>query len=91
MESWAGDILDKLKSFLNQDRDIKIWGVYEFLKNKIENFRNIIPLINDLWSKALRERHWKQLKMEIVEDFDEKSDDFTLEKVIGLNLDRHAR
>jgi hypothetical protein len=29
--------------------------------------------------------------MEIVEDFDEKSDDFTLEKVIGLNLDRHAR
>ena len=91
MEDRAGEILDKLKSFLNQDRDIKIWGIYEFLKNKIESFRNIIPLINDLWSDALRERHWKQLKMEIVEDFDENADDFTLEKVIALNLDRHAK
>lgn len=83
--------MDKLKSFLNQDRDIKIWGIYEFLKNKIETFRNIIPLINDLRSDALRERHWKQLKMEIVEDFDENADDFTLEKVIALNLERHAK
>lgn len=87
MEDRAGEILEKLKSFLNQDRDIKSWGIYEFLKNKIESFRNIIPLINDLRSDALRERHWKQLKMEIVEDFDEKGDDFTLEKVISLNLD----
>ena len=91
MEDRAGEILEKLKSFLNQDRDIKSWGIYEFLKNKIESFRNIIPLINDLRSDALRERHWKQLKMEIVEDFDEKGDDFTLEKVISLNLDRHAK
>jgi len=91
MEDWAGEILDKLKSFLNQDRDIKIWGIYEFLKNKIETFRNIIPLVNDLRSDALRERHWKQLKMEIVEDFDENADDFTLEKVIALNLERHAK
>lgn len=91
MEDWAGEILDKLKSFLNQDRDIKIWGIYEFLKNKIETFRNIIPLVNDLRSDALRERHWKQLKMEIVEDFDENADDFTLEKVLALNLERHAK
>ena len=29
--------------------------------------------------------------MEIVEDFDENADDFTLEKVIALNLERHAK
>jgi len=88
MEDRAGEILEKLKSL---ERDVRIWGIYESNKNQIEGFWNVIPLINDLWSEALRERHWSQLRVDLADDFDERSDDFTLEKVVSLNLERHAK
>ena len=58
MEDRAGEILEKLRAF---DRDVRIWGIYEYIKNKIESFRNVLKPINDLRSEALRERHWHEL------------------------------
>ena len=37
----------------------------------------------------MRDRHWKELRIEVKEDFDENSPDFTLEKVFSLNLLQH--
>jgi len=34
----------------------------------------------------MRERHWKELRFEVKDDFDEAGDDFTLEKALSLNL-----
>jgi len=48
-----------------------------------------MPLILDLRDEAMRERHWKELRFEVKEDFDETSDEFTLEKVRNLNLLSH--
>lgn len=45
-----------------------------------------MPLILDLRSEAMRERHWKELRFDVKEDFDENADDFTLEKVRKLNF-----
>jgi len=49
-----------------------------------------MPLIMDLRDEAMRERHWKELRFEVKEDFDENADDFTLEKVFDLGLNNHA-
>lgn len=38
----------------------------------------------------MRDRHWKELRIEVKEDFDEKSEDFTLEKVFSFNLLQHS-
>ena len=37
----------------------------------------------------MRERHWKELRFEVKDDFDETSEEFTLEKVFSLNLLNH--
>lgn len=37
----------------------------------------------------MRERHWQELRFEVKEDFDETSEEFTLEKVYSLNLLQH--
>lgn len=48
-----------------------------------------MPLILELSDPAMRERHWKELRFEVKDDFDETSEDFTLEKVFSLNLLNH--
>ena len=52
------------------------------MKTNIEVFRNAIPLITDLRDESMRERHWKELRFEVKEDFDENAEDFTLEKIL---------
>ena len=37
----------------------------------------------------MRERHWKELRIEVKEDFDENSPEFTFAKVYSLNLLDH--
>jgi hypothetical protein len=34
----------------------------------------------------MRELHWKELRFEVKDDFDEKGEDFTLEYIFKLNL-----
>ena len=49
-----------------------------------------MPLIMDLRDEAMRERHWKELRFEVKEDFDEAAEDFTLERVFQLGLNSHS-
>jgi dynein heavy chain len=49
-----------------------------------------MPLISDLRDEAIRERHWKELKFEVKEEFEENSPEFTLEKIFDLGLNNHA-
>jgi dynein heavy chain len=43
-----------------------------------------------LLQPSIRDRHWRELRIEVKEDFDETSEDFTLEKVLSLNLLSHS-
>ena len=70
-------------------KDVREWGVFTFLKSQIDNFKLTMPLILELSDPAMRERHWKELRFEVKDDFDETSDEFTLEKVFSLNLLNH--
>jgi dynein heavy chain len=86
MEEIAYDFQEKYRAF---DKDVRDWGIYTFLKNDIEKFIKTLPLITDLRDDAMRERHWKELRIEVKDDFDEHSDEFNLEKVFSLNLLTH--
>jgi dynein heavy chain len=41
----------------------KNWEVVEITKSKVDRFRRTMPLVNDLHNKAMRERHWSQIKV----------------------------
>jgi dynein heavy chain len=89
MSDIACDYQDKYKAFLS-DKEVKEWGVFTHFKNSIDKFRQLIELMGEtLLLPAIRDRHWKELRIEVKEDFDEQSEDFTLEKILTLNLLNH--
>jgi dynein heavy chain len=89
MSDVACDYQDKYKAFLS-DKEVKDWGVFTHLKLSIDKFRQLIELLGEtLLQSSIRDRHWKELRIEVKEDFDETSEDFTLEKIMSLNLLNH--
>ena len=56
MDDKTVDFQDKIRSF---DREVRQWGVYEWLKSNIEKFRVAKPLIMDLRDEAMREAQEK--------------------------------
>lgn len=70
-------------------RDIRKWKVWESMKEELDRFKETIPLIQDLRSKALRSRHWISLQDRIGVEFHPESADFTLNEVMKLKLNLH--
>jgi dynein heavy chain, axonemal len=60
------------------------------MKEKVHQFQQTMPLIQDLKNPALRDRHWDALRSEVGRYFDPKAADFTLEAVFTLGLHQHT-
>ena len=55
----------------------------------MKNFLDTLPLLDSnmgLMQNAMRERHWRELKIDLKDNFDEKSAEFNLEKILSLDL-----
>ena len=59
------------------------------MNERIYTFLNTIPLLGWLSDESMRDRHWKELQLEIKEEFNWHDDDFNLGKVANLNLLQH--
>ena len=86
MEDTSSEILFKVNQLTKDEKKLK---VTEVINDRITTFMNTIPLISALRDESMRDRHWKELRVEVKEDFEEDSPDFTLEKVFALNLLAH--
>ena len=53
-------LLDKQVSGMT--REMRNWDVYKTLYARVKNMAVVIPLISELHSEAMQERHWKTLK-----------------------------
>ena len=78
------------KKIAKLGRDIKSWKIWQSMRNKVDQFRKTLPLVQDLKSPALRPRHWAQLKEEMGKVFDAESRTFSLDKVFSLGFHMHA-
>ncbi|RHY32696.1 hypothetical protein DYB32_002341, partial [Aphanomyces invadans] len=87
METTAAQFFKMITKF---GKDMKEWAIWSSMKEKIDQFRATLPLIQDLKNEALRPRHWAQLKEEMDKSFDADSKCFTLEKVFSLGFHLHA-
>ena len=86
MEDTSSEIIFKVNQLSKEE---KKWKVSEVIYDRIYVFMGTIPLITMLRDESMRDRHWKELRVEVKEDFDENSNEFTLEKVFSLNLLQH--
>ena len=43
------------------DKMVKNWPCYKGLEDSVKNVQSSLPLVEELRSKAMRDRHWKQV------------------------------
>nr|KAG5688710.1 hypothetical protein BaRGS_029536 [Batillaria attramentaria] len=89
METQSVNLFKKLNKYSRELKD-KNWEIVETSKNRVDQFKRTMPLITDLKNRAMRPRHWDQIQTEMQRQFDHKSDDFTLEKIIEFGFDQYA-
>lgn len=87
MDSHAIDIQESIDKLAKEARS---WNITEALKTRIKIFRDTVPLMQDLNDVAMRDRHWNDLRIELKDEFRERERDFTLEKIMNLDLISHA-
>lgn len=56
----------------------------------MDRFRRTLPLIINLKNPAMRPRHWTKVKEIVDRDFDETSEDFTLDTIAEMELQNYA-
>lgn len=65
------DAIDRCRnSVFPSVRTVKDWGVYQFLMQKLEQMSVILPLVKNLHSPVVRDRHWKNLMVLTRKHFD---------------------
>merc|ERR1711871_1217937 len=98
-EGWKGGMFKSLdtdameegaqkfqKRLMKLGKELRTWKLFGAMKEKVEQFKKALPLIQDLRNDALRDRHWQQLMDIVGQPFDPHADSFTLEKIFNLGL-----
>jgi dynein heavy chain len=81
------DFVLKLKRFTPE---LKKHRPYAVVTEKINSFRDSIPLFRHLKNEALRPRHWKLLMDITGQSFQTNSKNFTLESIFKMELHKYA-
>ena len=79
------EYLRKLRKF---PKEIKGMLVCQTLEEKMKEFKNSLPLIGNLKTDGMRERHWERLMKETGKSFDMSPDTFTLANLFSMELHR---
>jgi len=90
MEDMDEVAVEFIQRLMNLNKEARQWPIYEFLKQKFAKFRDTMPLLTDLRDESIRPRHWNEIRFEVKEEFNEDSDEFTLEKIFELELVKHS-
>ena len=90
LEFKARKMLASVRSDLSSA--MKSWGVYKLAESKASNMCAVIPLVNELHSPSMRDRHWKRLMQVTHKHFTfTKGVDFSLKQVLQLQLHKYAQ
>jgi dynein heavy chain len=73
-----------------QNKDIKNYKAFFALNDRVKNMNTILPLISQLHSKFMQERHWKKLMRITGQKIDFQSPSFCLDDLLKLHLYRYA-
>ena len=84
-------ILSGVKSFKDKfiafPAQVKRWEAAEELLEDVNKFVRTMQLVLSLQDKCLRERHWRVIMEQLKESFDISSEEFSLRKVIELDIE----
>ena len=52
------DLMTQVKGM---PKELKPWKLYNWLTEEVKKMSTVLPLVNDLHSETMRDRHWKQI------------------------------
>jgi dynein heavy chain len=65
---------------------LREYSAYKTLKQQIEDFQIVLPLLQEFTKESIRDRHWEEV-MEITKSsFDFASPEFRLQSLLDINL-----
>ena len=67
-------------------KSLRTWDAYKELKQQIEDFSEIIPLVEALAKPSIRPRHWEQIIEMTKEDIPFDSEQFILSQLLAAPL-----
>ncbi len=73
-----------------QNKDIKNWKAFVELNERVKNMNTILPLISQLHSKYILERHWKKLMSITGKTINFSSPQFCMDDLVQLNLFKYT-
>ena len=91
------DMADKIESYATRCKKLpgklREYTAFKKLRDLIENFQAVLPLIQEFTKESIRPRHWDEV-IEICqanpEDYDYESTEFKLSQVLDLDLGKYA-
>ncbi|EQC33295.1 hypothetical protein SDRG_09276 [Saprolegnia diclina VS20] len=91
MEAYTRNVTKQMKAESNENQIIKQWQTYKDTEQMVKNMATILPLINDLHSEAMQDRHWKALSSLCkVKAIDPKDPKFSFADLLKLELHLHV-
>jgi len=91
LEDVNKSLLKSLRKMANDTPVLKGWVVYRSIEDAIKNMSVLLPLVNELHSDAMRDRHWKSLaKVCNVKSIDPNDSKFTFEDIVKMGIHLHA-
>ena len=89
----AESMLDETKKLQTQVRrlpaKLRSWNVCRAVEDRLREMATIMPLVLDLRSPAMQERHWKHI-MSVTHSMLEKGPDFSLDDLLSMKLHKHV-
>lgn len=89
MEDVAGLMIKKFIK-LQQTFEKKNWPIIEYTRHRIEVFKKSIPVIHEIKTPALRERHWSQIFETIGARFNPNDPKFTFDRIVSYGMEKYA-
>ncbi|CUG06458.1 dynein heavy chain, putative [Bodo saltans] len=78
------------KEILRLRKELERREVWSRLREDIELFKRVLPVVDDLLIRAIRPRHWDQLKNQLDHNFDISSETFCLQELLEVHVERQA-
>lgn len=73
----------------NMPKGVKAWALYRWLQEEVKNMATVLPLVNDLHSETMQDRHWTKL-MTVTQTTFEKGPEFCFKNLTDLHLHQYA-
>ncbi|CAK0818712.1 unnamed protein product [Prorocentrum cordatum] len=73
----------------NMNKLVRGWKLYKWLQDEVKNMATVLPLINDLHSDTMADRHWTSL-MTVTQTTFDKGPEFCFKNLLDLHLHHFA-